>query len=103
MAIMPHISYIGMADSEILQDIGSRLRALRGTRRQQEVARQAGLTRQTVARAEQGENPTALTIIRLLRAYGRLGALEAFIPDAEVSPMALLRKTRPRSKRGADA
>jgi len=91
---MAYISYVERPDPEILQDIGRRLRALRGDRHQQEAADLAGLTRQTVARAEHGDNPTLLTLIRLLRAYGRLGALESFIPEPEVSPMALLRETK---------
>ena len=91
---MAYISYVERPDPAILQDIGRRLRALRGDRHQQEAADLAGLTRQTVARAEHGDNPTLLTLIRLLRAYGRLGALESFIPEPEVSPMALLRETK---------
>ncbi len=34
---------------------------------------------------------TLLTVIRLLRTYGRLGSLDAFIPPAEVSPMQIIR------------
>ncbi len=100
---MPNTSFTEMADPEILQNIGRRLRALRGSRQQQEVARQAGLTRQTVARAEQGQNPTLLTIIRMLRVYGRLGALDAFIPAPEVSPIALLRQAKKAGKGRPDA
>lgn len=96
---MQHISYTTRTDPEILQDIGRRLRALRGDRQQQEAAELAGLTRQTVARAERGDNPTLLTIVRLLRAYGRLGALESFIAEPEVSPLALLRETKGTGRR----
>lgn len=96
---MSNQSYTVRADPEILQDIGRRLRALRGDRHQQEAAKLAGLTRQTVARAERGDNPTLLTIVRLLRAYGRLGALESFIPEPEVSPIALLRETKTTRRR----
>jgi transcriptional regulator with XRE-family HTH domain len=96
---MPLQSYLERTDPEILQDIGQRLRALRGDRRQRDAAELAGLTRQTVARAEHGDNPTLLTIVRLLRAYGRLGALESFLPEPEVSPMTLLRETKSRKRR----
>ena len=84
-------------DPEILAEIGRRLRELRGSRDQREVAAAAGLNRETVGRAERGANPTLLTLIRLLRVYGRLGALESFIPDADVSPMLLLRESKRRS------
>lgn len=55
-----------------------------------EVGELAELDRTTVSRAERGDNPTLLTIVRLLRVYGRLGALESFLPELEVSPMARL-------------
>jgi transcriptional regulator with XRE-family HTH domain len=81
-------------DPEILAELGRRLARLReGMGLNQEVAAaRAGLNRTTVSRAERGENPTLLTVVRLLRVYGRLGSLEAFIPEPEVSPMALIRK-----------
>ena len=37
-----------------------------------------------------------LTIVRLLRVYGRLAALESFIPEPEISPMAVLEERRAR-------
>jgi transcriptional regulator with XRE-family HTH domain len=88
-----------MPDPEILSDLGLRLRVLRGKMDQATTAQLAGLTRSTVSRAEHGDNPTLLTIVRLLRAYGRLNALEAFIPAPIVSPMALLRARESRKAR----
>lgn len=87
-------SFTTLADPEIMAAIGARLRSLRGRVTQAQAAELAGLTRQTVSRAEAGDNPTLLTIIRLLRSYGRLDALEGFIPAPGVSPMALLREHR---------
>ncbi len=83
-------------DPEILERMGARLRALRKARglTLAEVADATGLHTTTVSRAEHGDNPTLLTVVRLLRAYGRLGALESFIPAPEVSPMALVRERR---------
>jgi transcriptional regulator with XRE-family HTH domain len=91
-----------MTDAEVMRELGRRLKALRGNRSQSEAARLAGLTRQTVSRAELGDNPTLETLVRLLRTYGRLPALESFIPLPEVSPMALLRARRARPE-GTDA
>ncbi len=81
-------------DPEILAELGRRLARLREGvgLNQAAAAARAGLNRTTVSRAERGENPTLLTVVRLLRVYGRLGSLEAFIPEPEVSPMALIRK-----------
>lgn len=85
-------------DREVMQQVGARLRALRraGGGTILEAAAATGLSRMTISRAEHGDNPTLLTIVRLLRAYGRLAALEGFIPETQVSPVALLREQRRR-------
>ena len=96
---MPNISYNIATDREVLETVGERLQALRRARglTQGEAAERAGLSRNTLHRAERGENPTLLTVVRLLRVYGRLAAMEGFIPPLEISPMARLRE-----RRGAD-
>ena len=83
-------------DPAIMAEIGQRLRGLRDATglSQAAVAERAGLNRTTVSRAEQGDNPTLLTLIRMLRVYGRMDALETFIPVAEVSPMEIIRRQR---------
>lgn len=93
---MNDIKYTSATDSEILKEIGQRMAGLRRARglTQTDAAQRAGLSRNTLYRAEQGENPTLHTVIRLLRAYGRLPALEAFIPTLEISPMARLRQRK---------
>lgn len=90
---MTAINYLTATDQEILAEIGERLRALRKARdlTQSEAALQAALARSTISQIEQGENPTLETVIRLLRVYGSLAALDTFIPEPEVSPMARLR------------
>ena len=86
------------SDPEIMVTLGRRLAALRKSRglNQSQAGDRAGVGRTTVSRAERGDNPNLLTVIRLLRVYGRLDALDGFIPEAEVSPMDLVRA----SKRG---
>ncbi|MGD2123103.1 MAG: helix-turn-helix domain-containing protein [Gemmatimonadota bacterium] len=83
-------------DPEILAELGRRLAWVRDSvdMNQEAAAARAGLNRTTVSRAERGENPTLLTVVRLLRVYGRLASLDAFIPEPEVSPMALIRGGR---------
>jgi transcriptional regulator with XRE-family HTH domain len=92
------INIVNAADPEILDEIGRRIARLRKTAglTQAEAAERAGLDRSTVSRAEQGDNPTLLTVVRLLRVYGRLAALESFLPEPDVSPMALIRSARGR-------
>ncbi len=97
--IMPDITVDSATDRELIKLIGTRLRALRGREPISVVAARSGLNKETVSRAEHGDNPTLLTVVRLLRAYGRLGALDAFVPEPDISPMALIRK---RSRPGGD-
>lgn len=91
---MNDIQYTSASDVEILQEIGRRLAALRQSRglTQADAAERAGMSRNTLYRAERGDNPTLHTVIRLLRTYGRLPALDAFVPAPEISPMARLRE-----------
>ncbi len=93
---MGHLSYTSATDREVMQELGRRLVALRESQRltMLEAAERAALSRQTLHRAERGQNPTLVTIVRLLRVYGRLAALESFIPEPEISPMAVLEERR---------
>lgn len=95
---MNDLRFTTASDREVLQEIGERLKALRKARglTQTEAAERAGLGRNTLYHAERGDNPTLQTVIRLLRAYGRIETLEQFIPVPEVSPMARLRERRMR-------
>ena len=95
---MEHKSLSIATDQEILETLGARLRALRRAAdlTLEETATRADLSAKTVSRAEHGENPTLLTVLRLLRVYGRLSALDQLVPESEVSPMALIRESRDR-------
>jgi transcriptional regulator with XRE-family HTH domain len=85
-----------LTDPEVMAELGGRLAALRKAAglNQEEAASRASLDRSTVSRAEQGDNPNLLTVVRLLRVYGRLAALDSFIADPGVSPMQLVREAR---------
>ena len=95
---MGHLSDTSGTDREVMGELGRRLAALREAQRltMLEAAERAALSRQTLYRAERGQNPTLLTIVRLLRVYGQLAALESFIPKPEISPMAVLEERRAR-------
>ncbi len=82
-----------MTDGEVVREIGSRLRAYRllANVGVAEVAARAGLNRNTVLRSEAGANPRIGTVVRILRALGRLDAVDAFLPAPAVSPLQLLR------------
>lgn len=93
---MSKLRYTTATDQEVLREVGNRLKGLRKSRglSQAEAAERAGIARKTLYRTENGDNPTLQTVIRLLRAYGRMNALENFIPEPEISPMDRLRKRK---------
>lgn len=76
---------------EVLAELGHRIQRyrLQQNRTLADVAKAAGLGLRTVRRAEAGERPTLETIVRLLRALGRLDTLDAFLPVPLVSPLQL--------------
>ena len=93
---MGHASLTTATDGEVQDWLGERLRQLRREQRlsSSEAAKLSGLSRRTLYRAEHGQNPTLETLIRLLRLYGRLDSLAEALAEAEVSPMAVLERSR---------
>ena len=89
-------------DQDLLAEFGARLRRYRLQQNLTvtNVARRAGVNRNTVVNAEAGRNPRLETVIRLLRVYGRLDALDAFLPPPGLSPLELA-ETGGRSRRRA--
>lgn len=82
-----------MSDADLQVEIGRRLEETRVRARLeiQEAAKQTGLSRRTIYRAELGDNPTLATLLRLFRLYGRIGELDQLLRTPEVSPMAIVR------------
>lgn len=99
-----------LTTDEVLQEIGARLRGyrLQQNRTLEEVAGSAGIGLRTAARTEAGERPTLATVVKMLRALGRLDAIDAFLPEPLVSPLEMAklsgkvreRAGRPRAPRG---
>jgi transcriptional regulator with XRE-family HTH domain len=89
---------------EILRELGVRLRGFRLQRNvtQAELAETAGVGHATVKRAEAGENIRLETIVKILRALGRVEALNSFLPEPLISPIRLAEqreRTRRRARR----
>lgn len=94
---------------DTLREIGARLRAFRLQQNLTilDLARRAGVGARTLGRAELGDNTNLDTVIRVLRALGRLDALDAFLPEPLPSPLHLdaghsrprLRARTPRTRR----
>jgi len=76
-------------DSTVLEELGSDLRRERLSRNlsQAELAREAGVTRDTVRRMEAGESVSTQTLVRLLRALGQLERIGALLPERGPGPL----------------
>ncbi len=82
-----------LTEPEILVELGGRLRRYRLQQNvtQEDLARKAGVGTRTIRKLESGGDVQMSTITRILRALGRLDALDAFLPAPGISPMELLR------------
>jgi len=88
-------------DNEIIKELGGRLRSyrLQLNLSQAELATRAGISRTTIRDAELGKDFQLTTLVKLLRALGRLGDLDAFLPAPSVSPIQLMkRQGKPRQR-----
>jgi transcriptional regulator with XRE-family HTH domain len=82
-----------LTDAAVLEELGSRLAAARLKRNLTQVtlAREAGISRNTVDRLERGVSVDLKLLVRVLRALSLLDPFLAGIPADQPSPMALLR------------
>ncbi len=95
-----------MTDAAVLVELGDRLSRLRLQRNltQAQLAREAGVSKRTLIRLESGESSQVTNLIRVVRALGLLGNLDAFVPPPLPSPLEQLRsraKERRRASPGA--
>jgi transcriptional regulator with XRE-family HTH domain len=93
---------------EIEAEIGRRLEATRLQQNisQEELAAEAGVSRRTITRLENGGGISVETLIRLMRALGIANRLEALLPEPGVTPIDRVRlkgKERQRARRPAGA
>lgn len=98
---------------EVLREIGARIQRLRlqDGHTAAALAELAGVGERTVRRAESGSNTSLESLVRILRALGRLDAFESFLPEPLVSPIQLAenrvrerqRAYAPRKRRGPAA
>lgn len=81
-----------LSDPQLLAELGGRLRAYRAQQGLtiKELALRAGVTPLTLLKAERGENFTMRTLLRVLRALGRIDLVEGFLPPPLESPLLLL-------------
>ena len=94
--------FVAMTDKAIAKEMGGRLKALRLrlNMKQKDVAESSGLSITAVQGAEKGET-TIVTLVKVLRALDSLETLDAFIPEPEISPLALAKLEGKKRKRAS--
>jgi transcriptional regulator with XRE-family HTH domain len=92
MAVLEGTIHRGLSDPRVQEVLGQRLRSYRTARRLtlNDLASRTGLSALTIHKAEHGGNFTVRTLIRVLRALGRLESLDGFLPPIPRSPLELI-------------
>lgn len=91
-----------LTDQAVLTELGFRLAAARlaQNKTQATLATEAGISKRTVERLENGSHATEIrAVIRVLRVLGLLPGLDALLPAPLVSPIAQLRLADKRRQR----
>ena len=91
------------SDDVTLREIGSRVAQYRLNRNmtQDALANEAGVSKRTIIRVEQGHSTQASNLIRILRALKLLGNLEALIPEPAISPIQQVKMQGKKRKRAS--
>ena len=89
------------SNSEILQEIGERIKKLRISKKltQQQVADKAGVSLFTMAKIEKGFSVSLSMMVAVLRVLRLLDNLELLFPETQISPVTLLKQKKKIEKR----
>jgi len=84
----------------LVVEVGRRVKALRVGHNldQRTVAERAGVALRTLRGLEQGGGSTLDTLLRVLKAMDAVQAMDAFLPEPGVSPVALFENPQPRQR-----
>jgi transcriptional regulator with XRE-family HTH domain len=102
----PKIDFSLAPIHDIEAELGRRLEAIRLEENisQEALAAEAGVSRRTITRLENGGGISVETLIRLMRALGVANRLEALLPEPGIRPIDRIRlkgKQRQRARRSA--
>lgn len=93
----------GASDQARIEGLGQRLarERLRRNLSQADLAREAGVSRATVGRLENGESTQLLNLVRVLRALGLAEQLDSLAPEPRVRPLELAERAGQRRRRAS--
>ena len=97
------IDYELASIDDLQADLGHRLEALRLSRNihQFQLAHEAGVSRRTITRLENGQSVSLDTLLRVMRALGVSGRLATLLPDPAVRPVDRVRLKGKERKRAS--
>lgn len=83
------IDYLVASPVAIESELGQKLNSLRLSKNinQSTLAKEAGVSRRTISRMENGEGISLDTLIRVMRALGVVDRLATLLPDPETRPV----------------
>jgi len=95
--------FVDISDDLALREIGNRAAQYRLNRNltQDALAHEAGVSKRTIVRLEQGHSTQTSNLIRILRALKLLGNLEALIPEPAISPIQQVKMQGKKRKRAS--
>jgi transcriptional regulator with XRE-family HTH domain len=86
--------------SELQTHLGEQIRQLRISKEltQFSTAEKAGISERAIKDLEAGRGSTVETLLRVLKALDSLAGLDLIVPKPTISPMAMLRHSKPRQR-----
>lgn len=103
MSDKSYINNQSSSDIELAKQIGAFVKhhRMQQNTTQDNLAKDAGISRSTLSLLERGETVTVATLLSTLRALNKLSILEAFTIEHTLSPLALAEEEKKRRKRAS--
>lgn len=96
------MNYLFASNSDIVREFGGRIKEnrLAANMTQAEIANHTGLSLLTIKNLEDGKNVGIYVYVKVLRALNLLDYASGFIPDNEISPIAIWERDAKKRQRG---
>jgi transcriptional regulator with XRE-family HTH domain len=91
------------SDSSLAKQIGTFIRhhRMEQNKTQDQLAKEAGISRSTLSLLERGETVTVATLIQVLRVLNQLTIMDAFVVREKISPLALAKLQKKKRQRAS--